>query len=186
MVSSMSWMSVGERLMILKISAVAVCCSRASASSRRSCSVSLISAAFVTDFGPLDRRAGSGFIPAPSFALAMLQPVRHPHLAVHRRRDGEVLLRLLALVRVPVELAEAEVAVGHEGAHTELIGECQGLTVVIESVLGAGRQRDVAGQAERVGLACARPEALSEHQGLAGMPGGLVDPPGREVGRPSA
>src|SRR5262250_3213778 len=32
--------------------------------------------------------------------LCLLQPVRHPHLAVHRRRGGEVLFRLLALARV--------------------------------------------------------------------------------------
>jgi predicted O-methyltransferase YrrM len=35
-----------------------------------------------------------------------------PHLAVHLRRGGEMLLRLLALARAPVEPAEAEVAVG--------------------------------------------------------------------------
>src|SRR5215470_16020835 len=57
--------------------------------------------------------------------LRLLQPVRHPHLAVHRRRGGEVLLRLLALARAPVELAEAEVAVGDEGAHGAGLGECQ-------------------------------------------------------------
>src|SRR5262245_61805204 len=45
-----------------------------------------------------------------SFRLRLLQPVRHPHLAVHRRRGGEVFLRLLALARAPIELAEAEVA----------------------------------------------------------------------------
>jgi hypothetical protein len=48
-----------------------------------------------------------------------LQPARHPHLAVHRRRGGEVLLRLLALARASVELAKAEVAVGGEQAHPE-------------------------------------------------------------------
>jgi hypothetical protein len=40
--------------------------------------------------------------------LGMLQPVRHPHLAIHGRRGGEVLLRLLALAGAPVELAEAK------------------------------------------------------------------------------
>src|SRR4030095_15460160 len=49
--------------------------------------------------------------------LRLLQPVRHPHLAVRRRRGGEVLAGLIALARAPVELAEAEVAVGDEGAH---------------------------------------------------------------------
>src|SRR5262249_20611648 len=50
--------------------------------------------------------------------LRLLQPIRHPHLAIHRRRGGEVLLRLLALARAPVQLAQTEVAVGDEGAHT--------------------------------------------------------------------
>ena len=43
--------------------------------------------------------------------LRLLQIEPHVHLAVHRRRDGEVLLRLLTLARAPVELAEAEMAV---------------------------------------------------------------------------
>src|SRR5262245_2778061 len=44
--------------------------------------------------------------------LCLLKPVPHPHLAVHRRRGGEMLLRRLALARAPKEPAEAEVAVG--------------------------------------------------------------------------
>ena len=50
--------------------------------------------------------------------LRWLQPVRHAHLAVHHRRGGEVLARLLALACAPVELAEAEVAVSHQRTHT--------------------------------------------------------------------
>jgi len=38
------------------------------------------------------------------------------HLAVHRRCDREVLLRLLPLAGAPEELAQAEVAVGDERA----------------------------------------------------------------------
>src|SRR5262245_30424347 len=41
-----------------------------------------------------------------------------------------MLLRLLALAGAPVELAEAEVAVGDEGAHAELVGQSEGLAVV--------------------------------------------------------
>src|SRR5262245_33970713 len=63
------------------------------------------------------------------FRLRLLQPIGHPHLAVHRRRRGEMLLRLLALAGAPGELAEAEVAVGDEWAHAKLCGECQRLTV---------------------------------------------------------
>src|SRR4030095_9410705 len=40
--------------------------------------------------------------------LRLLQPVRHAHLAVHRRRGGEMLLGLLTLVRaVLAKLARA-------------------------------------------------------------------------------
>src|SRR5262245_8685665 len=63
------------------------------------------------------------------FRLRLLQPVRHAHLAVHRRRGGEVLLRLLAFTRASVELPEAEVAVGDEGAHAKLIGQIEGLAI---------------------------------------------------------
>src|SRR5260370_17574206 len=59
----------------------------------------------------------------------LLQPVRHAHLAVHRRRGGEVLVRLLPLAGALIQLAEAEVAVGDEGAHAELAGKCQRLIV---------------------------------------------------------
>jgi len=52
--------------------------------------------------------------------FCLLQPIRDAHFAVHRRRDGEVLLSRLAMSRPPVELAEAEVAVGYERAHVEL------------------------------------------------------------------
>src|SRR5437773_6574703 len=65
-----------------------------------------------TNWKPLMRTA--------SVRLRLLQPEPHIHLAVHRRRGGEVLLRLLALTRAPVELAEAEVAVGDEGDPREL------------------------------------------------------------------
>src|SRR6266508_2529632 len=92
------------------------------------------------------------------FLFCSLQPVRHAHLAVHRRRGGEVLLRLLALARAPVELAEAEVAVGDERAHAELGGEGQGGAVVcfgrcyVDTVT---MRSNLAKKAERPGLRAA-------------------------------
>src|SRR5262245_9234420 len=56
--------------------------------------------------------------------LRLRQIEAHVHLAVHRRRDGEVLASLLALACAPGELAEPEMAVGDEGAHAA--GLCQG------------------------------------------------------------
>jgi len=61
----------------------------------------------------------------------LLQPKVHIHLAVHRRRGGEVVLRLLALTCAPKELAKAEVAVGDEGAHAALGREREPLPVML-------------------------------------------------------
>src|SRR5262249_29799996 len=62
--------------------------------------------------------------------LRPLQVEPHVHVAVHRGCGSEMLLRLLALARAPIELAEAEVAVGDEGAHAAWLGEGQRLAVV--------------------------------------------------------
>src|SRR5207245_4542160 len=69
--------------------------------------------------------------PLSHLGLGLLQPVRHPHLAVHRRRGGEMLPRQLALARAPVELTEAEVAMRDEGTHAEFGGYGEGLQVII-------------------------------------------------------
>src|SRR5215831_21163529 len=52
--------------------------------------------------------------------LRLLKPVRHAHLAVHRRRCGEVLVALLAIARAREQLPEAEVAVGDERPYAQL------------------------------------------------------------------
>jgi hypothetical protein len=57
----------------------------------------------------------------------------------HRRCSGEVLVGLLALVHAPVELAEAEVAVGDEGAHAERLGERERVTIAAGRVLRGDR-----------------------------------------------
>jgi hypothetical protein len=86
--------------------------------------------------------------------LRLLQRELHLHLAVHRRRRGEVLLRLLPLAGAPIELAEAEVAVGDERAHAARLGEGPRLAVVGLAALGIepiGMGRDVAEQMDRMG-----------------------------------
>ena len=95
-------------------------------------------------------------------------------------------MRLLALARAPVELAEAEVAVGDEREHAEPAGERQRVMVVGFGVHGAAGRRDVTGEAEGVGLASPRPQPAGERECLSGVAGGLVNPPGREVGHPRA
>jgi hypothetical protein len=69
--------------------------------------------------------------------LRLLQEEGHAHLAVHRQRGLEVFVGLRPVARSAVELAEAEVAMGDEGAHAELAGEGQALVVVAFGFLGA-------------------------------------------------
>src|SRR5215472_8102911 len=54
------------------------------------------------------------------FRSRLLQPKAHIHLAVHRSGDVEVLLCLVALTGLPMEPAEAEVAVGDGRPHAQL------------------------------------------------------------------
>src|SRR5262249_30284630 len=81
-------------------------------------------------WAPLIVSAADHSRPIPHLRLRRIQPVRHPHLAVHRCRGGEVLLRLLALARGPIELAETEVAVRDEGAHAARLGQGERLAVI--------------------------------------------------------
>src|SRR5262249_48350551 len=62
--------------------------------------------------------------------LRLIEPECHAHVTVHRGRGGEMLLCQRALARAPVELAEAEVAVGGERAHAAWLGEGERFVVV--------------------------------------------------------
>ena len=65
-----------------------------------------------------------------------------------------MLLGLRLVARSPIELAEAEVAVGDERAHAARLGEGQRLAVVSLAALGVepvGMGRDVAEQVPRMG-----------------------------------
>src|SRR6266436_9043327 len=130
MTSKTGWTSVGELEVTRRISLVAVCCSRESARAFSRASTLASSAAFVICVMDTPCVRGPGAASSrqlPHLHLHLLQPVRHTHLAVQRRRGREVFSGLLALAGAPVELAEAEVAVGDEGAHAEFAGKCQRL-----------------------------------------------------------
>src|SRR5215471_19882258 len=89
-----------------------------------------------------------------SLRLRLLQPVRHSHLAIHRPRGGQVLVRLVALAHTSVELAKTEVAVGDEGAHAARLGEGQRLAVLGLALLDVepiGMGRDVAEKVQCMG-----------------------------------
>src|SRR5262245_33585958 len=89
--------------------------------------------------------------------LGLLQPVHHPHLAVHRRRGGEMLPRPVALGRVAVELTEAAVAVGSEGTHGEIGGDRQRLAICRLGLVDITQRRvHVSENPEGIALAAAR------------------------------
>jgi len=62
--------------------------------------------------------------------LRLLEPEAHVHLAVHRCRDRQVLGSRCPVTGAVEQLAEAEVAVGGQRAHPELVGPGEGLGVV--------------------------------------------------------
>src|SRR5436190_18611983 len=114
--------------------------------------------------------------------LGLLQPELHAHVAVHRRRRRDVLLGLLALAGAPKELAETEVAVGDEGAHPELLGERERVTVVAVSVLrGIAAGGDLAEQAEGPRLVGTLSALARKGQGSPGEFEGILEPAGEGV-----
>src|SRR5437870_8444209 len=68
-------------------------------------------------------------VPSP-LPLPALASTSFPSRGTSSSRWRGVLLRLLALARAPGELAEAEVAVGDEGAHAARRGQDQRLAIV--------------------------------------------------------
>ena len=93
-----------------------------------------------------------------------------------------MLLRLLALVRVRVELAEAEVAVGDERAHPELLGERERVTVVAVSVRrGIAAGGDLAEEPEGPRLVGALTALAGKGQGPPGEFESVLEPAGEMV-----
>jgi hypothetical protein len=68
----------------------------------------------------------------PEFRLCLLQPDAHFHLAVHPGRGCQVLLGPDCVPSATVEVAQAEVAVGGERAHSERA--CNATRLVIEAL----------------------------------------------------
>src|SRR5262245_11199866 len=113
-----------------------------------------------------------------------LQPIRDAHFAVHRRRDGEVLLSLTGIAHAVMHLAETQVAVSDKRTHAAGLGERQRLAVRTLSILGAGCDGDVTVEAEGTGLASPGSKPARECEGLSGVATRLVDPPDSETGHP--
>jgi hypothetical protein len=64
------------------------------------------------------------------FRFGLFQPKPHVQLMVYPRRGIEMLAGARGSARAPVELAEAEVAVRNERAHTTRLGERERLVIV--------------------------------------------------------
>src|SRR5687767_547619 len=74
----------------------------------------------------------------PDLCVRLLRPKAHVQLAVHRRRVRDVFARLLTLVRTPVELAETEVTMRDERAHSENLSQPEPLSITRFRVGEAG------------------------------------------------
>src|SRR5262245_8412986 len=102
----------------------------------------------------------------------LLQPVRHSHLSVHRRRGGEMLLRLLVLVGAPVESGQAEVAVGDERAHAELIGQIESFAIQALRLVEIGRRAAGGDVGENPQDPCLPAAGTDATAGVKSVPGG--------------
>jgi hypothetical protein len=92
-----------------------------------------------------------------------------------------VLLGLRLVPRLPVEPAGAEVAVGAQRSHSQLLGQGQGLAVGGIGLLGFGRpmlREDLADEAERV-----RPVSPSSSSSKGGTTRTVATPSSRTVRR---
>src|SRR5262245_28983019 len=113
----------------------------------------------------------------PSFGRGLLHPVGHCHFAVHRRRDGEVLLSLLVVAYAAIQLTEAKVAMGYQRAHAAGLRERERVAVVGLAALGiepVGMGCNVAEQVQRMG--CETRVTLRGFDPAVTQPSRLVEP----------
>src|SRR5438128_9605200 len=94
---------------------------------------------------PLAASDASGFAMRRSaarlrqFLLRLGQPECHPHLAEHRDRRRQLGAGLVQTTNAAVQFAEAEVAVGLEGAHSKLLAPVERSAVLTLSFTRVGR-----------------------------------------------
>src|SRR5439155_12222146 len=113
----------------------------------------------------------------------LLKPEIHAHLAVARRRGGQILPRVLRLADAVVELGQAEMTVCDERAHAVQLGECKRLPVVGCAAFGIeffGMGRDVPQQLQRMGRKARL--ALRGFNGTTAQATRLVEPAEQETG----
>src|SRR5262249_30174663 len=114
--------------------------------------------------------------------LRLLQPQAHLHLAVHRGRGREVVAGLVGVADSTAEPAEAEVAVSDEGAHPQLAGERERVTVVAVGVSGGVTLScDVTEDPESPGFIWTLTALAGEGQGSPGERQSIVEAAGEKV-----
>src|SRR5262249_21123012 len=104
-------------------------------------------------------------------SLRLLQPEVHTHLPIHRRRGRQMLPSPSQVASPATKRPEPEVAVGHERAHAELLGEGERLLVVLLGDLGLGGiaiRVNLAEEPERPRLVTALLPVAGEGEGLPG------------------
>src|SRR6266545_159507 len=110
----------------------------------------------------------------PQRRLGLIQPESHVHLAVHRRGSREMFAGIATLFRgASVELAETQVAIGHDRTHAQFASEGHGLPVGGFSLFRIGwvaMCSDLAQSAER-------PRFLVPSLAVAGEIDSLIDQP---------
>src|SRR5690242_8525555 len=111
--------------------------------------------------------------------LRLLDPGPHVHLAVHRGRDREMLLRGRSPAPTPVQAAEAAVTAGDEGTQPARVGQEQGLPVVTCGGLDLARVAtggDLTEEPEGPGFQAALAALLRQRQCALGLSPRLVEP----------
>ena len=121
-----------------------------------------------------------GFLTAAHFcqrSFRLRQPESHVHGTVQLDSGGDFDTGVFDPAHAAIQGAEAEVAVGHERAHAELLGQGQGLLVVgcgLLSIEGVGVGLDGAQLVERMRLAPTFLLLPGQIERLAGVLPGLL------------
>ena len=117
-----------------------------------------------------------------SIRLDLLQKELHVHRAVHIRGRCKVLLRQIAPICAPIQLGEAQVAVGDERAHSEFLGKRERVPVVaVSMLLGTAGGCDITEEPKGPRFVRALTAFPGKSEGLPGCLERVLEPAGNHV-----